>query len=94
MESCLVLARPDFLWDQAFPRFKQAGQAGSFLEQLQPHILAGHFSALAPEVMQVEYISGHALCVTLLLYVLKSLELKLWIAAAYSCSHEVNWANV
>ena len=55
VETCLVLARPDFLWDQAFPRFKQAGQAGSFLEQLQPHILAGHFSALAPEVMQVQF---------------------------------------
>lgn len=50
---CVGVDRLSALWDEVWPRYKAAGVAAMLLERLQPHILADHLQALAPEVMQV-----------------------------------------
>ncbi|GAB4818305.1 hypothetical protein N2152v2_005351 [Parachlorella kessleri] len=48
--TCLLLGRPDALLSDVFPRWQPSPFLGSFLEQLEPHILRDQLPSLAPEV--------------------------------------------
>ena len=53
VELCILIQRPDVLWEEVYPRFLACAQQGTLLEQLLPHILASKLPSFPPEIMQV-----------------------------------------
>lgn len=50
INACLLLRRQDALLGEVFPRWQPTPWLGTFLQQLEPHILRDELPSLAPEV--------------------------------------------
>ncbi|OCF72440.1 hypothetical protein I204_06819 [Kwoniella mangroviensis CBS 8886] len=52
IEACLSMQDLNFLFDEAYEHFAQAGIQGIFLDRLEPHILSGRIRQIPPSVFQ------------------------------------------
>ena len=52
VNACLLLSRPEALFDDIAPKFLSSPFSAAFLEHLEPRILSNELQSLAPEVMQ------------------------------------------
>ena len=53
MLACVLVGRPEVLWEEVFPRFQAYAATDAFLDALRPHILADELPGPATEVVQV-----------------------------------------